>query len=92
MICSRCGELLVEDRFMDWAARWRCMKCGQVHDSNDVQSHILNEHNRLFTQHSGPEDFDDEVYLGLESFIGQLTKLETPKQKEGRADLFKRVS
>ena len=47
MICSRCGELLVEDRFMDWAARWRCMKCGQAYDSEHVQSHIVNEHNRL---------------------------------------------
>ena len=28
MICSHCGDLLVEDRFMDWAARWRCLKCG----------------------------------------------------------------
>jgi hypothetical protein len=83
MICSRCGEILVEDRFMDWAARWRCMKCGRVHDSNDVQSHIVNEHNRLFTTGSEPEYFDDEVYLGLESFIGHLTKIENPR-KEGR--------
>jgi hypothetical protein len=38
MICSRCGDGLVEDRFMDWTARWRCFKCGHVQDSLSVQS------------------------------------------------------
>ena len=90
MICSRCGELLLEDRFMDWGARWRCLKCGEVYDSKSVQSHIVNEHNRLFDQ---PEYCDDEVYLGLESFIGDLTKIENTKysQKDRPADLFKRA-
>ena len=60
---------------MDWAARWRCMKCGQVHDSNDVQSHIVKEQNRLFPRNSKPEYFDEEVHLGSESFIGDLTKI-----------------
>ena len=79
MICSRCGELLLEERFMDWTARWRCMKCGQVHDSKNVQSHIVNEQNRLYDQ---PEYSDDEVYLGLESFIGDLTKIENPNYSQ----------
>ena len=74
MICSRCGALLVEDRFMDWAARWRCLKCGQAHDSKNVQTHILNEQNRLSPTSSEPEYFDDEVHLGSESFIGPLTQ------------------
>ena len=71
MICSRCGELLLEDRFMDWATRWRCMKCGGTYDSKKVQNHIDNEHNRLFPRSSEPEYFEDEVYLSLESFLGQ---------------------
>lgn len=71
MICSRCGELLLEDRFMDWATRGRCMKCGGTYDSKKVQNHIENEHNRLFPRSSEPEYFEDEVYLGLESFLGQ---------------------
>ena len=93
MICARCGELLVEDRFMDWAARWRCMKCGEVYDSKNVQNHIENECNRLFTKSSEPEYFDDEVYLRLESCIGELTEIKNPQysQKEGRADLLKRA-
>jgi DNA-directed RNA polymerase subunit M/transcription elongation factor TFIIS len=69
MICSRCGELLIEDRFMDWAARWRCMKCGQVHDSNNVKGHIVNEQKRIFPKSSEPDYFDDEVHLGSESFV-----------------------
>ena len=90
MICSRCGELLVEDRFMDWAARWRCMKCGEVDDSQKVQSQIVNTHTRLCTQ---PEYCDDEVYLGVESFIEDLTKVKNRNYspKEGRADLLKRA-
>ena len=93
MICSRCGDLLLEDRFMDWAARWRCMKCGEVYDSKNVKNHIENEHNRLFTKRSESEYFEDEVYLGLESFIGHLAKVEDPmqSQKEGQAHLFQRV-
>ena len=93
MICSRCGELLLEDRFMDWATRWRCMKCGEVYDSKNVQNHIEDEHNRLFTRSSWPEYFENEVYLGSESFIGHLAKVDNPKQaqKEGQAHLFKRA-
>lgn len=78
MICPRCGELLVEDRFMDWTRRWYCMKCGEVHDSNTVQSHMVNEKNRLFPKSSEPEALDDEVHLGSESIIGQLAKIKNP--------------
>ena len=90
MICARCGELLLEDRFMNWEARWRCMKCGQVHDTKNVQSHMVNEQNRLWGRSSEPNYSDEEVHLGSESFIGHLTKLKDPKygQAEGRAGLF----
>ncbi len=90
MICSRCGELLLEDRFMNWAARWRCMKCGQAHDSKDIQNHMVNEHNRLLPRNSEPHYSDEEVHLGSESFIGHLTRTTNPKysREEGRADFF----
>ena len=71
MICSRCGALLVEDRFMDWTARWRCLKCGQVHDAASIQTHWVNEGNRLFPRSSEPDYYDEEVHLGSESFIGR---------------------
>jgi hypothetical protein len=69
------------------------MKCGEVYDSKNVQNHIVNEQNRLFTRSLEPEYSDDEVHLGLESFIGHLAKIDNPKcsQKQGRADLFKRA-
>ena len=88
MICSRCGELLLEDRFMNWASRWRCLKCGQVHDSKNVHSHMVNEHNRLLGRSSEPYYSDGEIHLGSESFIRHLTKIKDPKygQDEGRAD------
>jgi hypothetical protein len=50
MICAHCGTLLVEDRFMEWTARWRCLKCGRVQDSVSVESHlarVLNEEARV---------------------------------------------
>ena len=70
MICLSCGALLVEDRFMDWATRWRCLKCGKVHDSTHVQTLLVNERSRLMPTCSEPDYFDDEVHLGSESFIG----------------------
>jgi hypothetical protein len=73
MICSHCGALLVEDRFLDWAARWRCLKCGHVHDSNQVQGHMMSEQARLLPRSSEPDYFDEEVHLGSESFIGPMT-------------------
>ena len=40
MICSRCGVLLVEDRFVDWAARWRSLKCGNVQAVIEAESAV----------------------------------------------------
>ena len=63
MICSRCGDLLVEDRFMDWTARWRCLRCGHVQDSASVENHVA-------CQKSAEPDYcDEEVHLGSESFV-----------------------
>lgn len=75
MICSRCGNLIVEDRFMDWSARWRCLKCSHVEDSASVQSYL--EHhkkvsffNKLSSNGPEPNYHDTEVHLGSESFVG----------------------
>ena len=67
------------------AARCRCVKCGEVYDSKNVQNQIENEHNRVFMKSSEPEYLEDELYLGLESFIGHLTKIKVriaPKRKD----------
>ena len=72
MICSQCGELLVEDRFMDWTARWRCLKCGHVQDSDTVQSYLARQENDFFSKHSKPDYCDEEIHLGSESFVGPL--------------------
>ena len=37
MTCSHCGNLIVEDRFLDWTARWRCLKHGHLQDPNNLQ-------------------------------------------------------
>ena len=70
MICSRCGALLVEDRFMDWTARWRCLKCGHVHDSNAVQTYLAHEEQAFLSKSVEPDYLDEEVHLGSESFVG----------------------
>jgi uncharacterized Zn finger protein len=49
MICSRCGHLLVEDRFIEWTARWRCLKCGHVHDSASVKSYLASQKKHLLS-------------------------------------------
>ena len=51
MICSQCGDLLVEDRFMDWTARRRCLKCGHGQDSDTVQPYLARQENDLFSKH-----------------------------------------
>ena len=70
MICARCGNLLVEDRFMEWTARWRCLKCGHVHDSLSVQRFLEHQERAFFVNSTEPDYFDEEVHLGSESFVG----------------------
>jgi hypothetical protein len=72
MICTHCGALLVEDRFMDWAARWRCLECGPLADSARVESSLMhqNKERRPITE---SDYWEEEVHLGPESFIRYLT-------------------
>ena len=64
MICSRCGELLLEDRFMNWAARWLFMKWCNFHDAKTCKSNIVNKKTRLFPRSSEPNYSDEEVHHG----------------------------
>ena len=50
MICAHCGTLLVEDRFMDWTARWRCLKCGRVQDSLSVENHLARQREHVLRE------------------------------------------
>jgi hypothetical protein len=67
MICSRCGALLVEDRFMDWAARWRCLKCGNVQAVVEAESAVNQRQAKFANDELDP--CDDEVHLGCESLV-----------------------
>ena len=64
------------------------MKCGEVYDSKNAQNHVENEDNRVFMKSSEPEYLEDELYLGLECYIGHLTKIKIPnctKRKDGQS-------
>jgi hypothetical protein len=67
MICPQCGGRIVEDRFMDWSARWRCLRCGIAQPVTEAGPRS----NQRQTDYAGYElDFcDDEVHLGWESLV-----------------------
>ena len=71
MYCTRCGGLVVEDRFRDWTARWHCLKCGHVADSVNEQSLLAHQEQErcLFLTNAEPEYWDEE-----ESILVQLTR------------------
>jgi hypothetical protein len=68
MRCSACGAPVVEDRFREWAARWRCLKCGGIHDSKSAQTDLVKD-DGLILETTEPDYCDEEVHLGLESFV-----------------------
>jgi hypothetical protein len=57
MTCSHCCDLIVEDRFLDWTVRWRCLKHGHLQDTNSVQR-FLGCHE--FFSHGGETKYPDE--------------------------------
>ena len=79
MTCSRCQGLLVEDHLFDfegsyrrmWAASVRCMNCGHIHDSVIAQNRRPQQEKvKVLVGVSGEPDYqDDEVHLGVESFL-----------------------
>ena len=68
MICSRCGDLIVEDRFSEWTSRWRCLKCGHLQDTLSVQRFLARQET-LLLQSAEPDYLDEEVHLSAESII-----------------------
>ena len=68
MTCSFCGELLVEDRFLNWSARWRCLNCGRVQVPTTANNHLRSPE-RVCFESAEPDYRDEEVHLGSESFI-----------------------
>ena len=80
MICTGCGALLLEDRFMDWSARWRCLSCGTVQGLIDEGRHL--DGHQANSAHHELEYCDDEVHLGWEALVRAQATLRT-NQKEG---------
>jgi uncharacterized Zn finger protein len=80
MTCSRCSDLTVEDHFLDfegsygqmWAARWRCVNCGGVHDSAIELNRLVQQKQGLALPTGEPDYQDDEVHLGAESMIRRV--------------------
>jgi hypothetical protein len=73
----------MEDRFMDWSTRWRCLKCGHIPDSASEQSSVedlkkISFLDRFFPESSEPNYRDEEVHFGTESFGAQLTSPSPP--------------
>jgi len=77
MTCSRCSGLMLEDHFLDmegsygqmWTTSWRCMNCGRIHDSVIEQNQLARQEKVLAPPRGEPNYQDDEVHLGVESFI-----------------------
>lgn len=69
MICAHCGTLLVEDRFMDWTARWRCLKCGRVQDSVSVENHLARQREHVLREDVLPDYLDEEGRFDSESMV-----------------------
>jgi hypothetical protein len=80
MTCSRCLRLMVEDQLLDlespygqmWATSLRCANCGHVHDSASEQHRLVQQEKPLALPRGVPDDQDDEVHLGAESFIRRV--------------------
>ena len=66
MTCSRCGDHMMEDHFLD---SWRCVNCGRVYYSAIEQHRLARQEKVLALAIGEPDDQDDEVHLGTGSFI-----------------------
>ncbi len=79
MSCARCGGHMIEDHFLYlegsygqmWTTSWRCVNCGRVHDSAIEQNRLAQQEKPLAFSSGVPDDQDDEVHLGAESFISR---------------------
>ena len=85
MICSRCGDLIVEDRFLEWTARWRCLKCGNLHDFVNEQRLLTRQEQTLFLQSAEPEYPGEEVHLSAKSIIRPEVTVQYVRKARDRA-------
>ena len=77
MTCSRCQGLMVEDQLFDaestqrhmWTTSLRCMNCGHIHDAMTVKNRRSQQVHALLVSSSEPDYLDEEVHLGVESFL-----------------------
>ena len=77
MHCLRCHGFMVEDQLLDmegaygqmWTTSLRCMNCGHIHDSVIEQNRLVRQEKVLVFSSAEPDYQDDEVHLGVESFI-----------------------
>lgn len=79
MRCFRCHGLMVKDHFLDfegttghmWVTGYRCMNCGHIHDPV-IKRHRLGRRQRVSALRTVEPDYqDDEVHLGVESFVAR---------------------
>ena len=77
MTCSRCCGLMVETQVLDmeaaygemWATSRRCVNCGHVYDVVIEQHRRAQQQNVLLVPSGELDNQEDEVHLGVESFI-----------------------
>lgn len=79
MTTPRCCGFRTENNFIDFIGsyeqarvrNWHCVSCGQVHGSK-IEHHRSTSQRNTWTLSSGEPDYqDEEVHLGVESFIRQ---------------------
>ena len=77
MTCSRCCGFMVEEHCLDmegafgemWTTSWRCMNCGRIHDAV-IEQHQMASQGKVLAFPTGEPDYqDEEVHLGVESFM-----------------------
>ena len=97
MICAHCGALLVEDRFMDWTARWRCLKCGRVQDSVSVENHLARQREHVLRENVLPDYLSEEARVRSESIVRPdatqecLPRRDQPKSLQPRRNMKRLV-
>ena len=77
MTCSRCSGFMRESLFLDmeggygkmWVSSWHCLNCGHTHDPVLERNRSAQQEKVLVLPSGEPDDQDDDVHLGAESFI-----------------------
>ena len=77
MTCSRCSGFMTESHFLDmeggygemWARSWHCVNCGHTHDAVIERNRLAQMKKSLVYASSESTYQDDDVHLGVESFV-----------------------